>query len=1080
MDNTAPFSLADLMSDPRFDFLRQFLSNDCEQNQNSNINLFNEATDNPYDDLSIKCNYFDEAQYICEHRNLKKFSLLSLNTQSLPAKYNELCEFIYSLHNANCSPDVILLQETWKIVDNSIFPLRGYSELTCKNRTTGQGGGVGLYFKNGLKYKIIEDKSLFFDHVLESICAEITLPSLKKIAVVSLYRPAAGHPTLSPVFQFDQFLELFSNLISSLLDSYSEVYLLGDFNINVLKYTSCEQAKEFIDLLFSFGLLQVVTKPTRCTPNSATLIDHVLSTPRSSFFETAIITNKISDHFPIIHFLDSAKNRTTHKAIVSRDFSAANCQRFKELLHGFSWNSVRECTDAQEAFSLFNNTFLGLYESHFPIVSTKFNRNLHCIEKWFSKGLLTSRVNKLKLSKTCITHPTQENISKFKQYRHIYNKTVRAAKKLFFDKQLKCAQSNLKKTWNILKEALNKTPKQSKPLSCLLVNGKECNDPRAMAEALNDFFTNAASLIVDQIPPTDRPPPNTLNEPEVIHPLFSLTNSPVTRSEIAEIFKLLQDKKTQDYCGISINFIKNFSDQLVMPLQHIINLSFETSVVPNQMKIAKVIPLFKSGDPLSMDNYRPISLLSSFSKILEKIVANRLCNYLETNNLLSTSQFGFRPGHSTVHPMTLFANHVSKALNEKEHTIAVFCDLRKAFDSCNHQILLSKLSRLGIRGAALNWFANYLSDRSQFVCVNGVNSSMQTIRLGVPQGSILGPILFLLYINDLPLCTTLLALLFADDTTLLASGSNLPELINYVNDELYKISTYFRNNKLALHPQKTQFMLISNSPTAKNASVNLFINNNNSLESPDQNLVHPISRVLSSSATPAVKFLGVYFDTELNFKYQIHHICSKISRALFMLRRCKNLLSSHSLKTLYYSLVHCHLIYGIQIWGCSSATSINTLFKKQKSAIRIVCQEKHFAHTEPLFKSLLILPLPSLVEFFKLQFMQQYVRGLLPVSFNNLWITNEAHRAQATPMVLRNDAEFFIPSSRLAQCSLLPYYSFPRSWRDFDQLNPAISILRNKNEFNTELKTYFIKKLSSALVCNRLFCPSCSSTKTIN
>jgi hypothetical protein len=191
--------------------------------------------------------------------------------------------------------------------------------------------------------------------------------------VVSLYRPAAGHATLSPVFQFDQFLELFSNLISSLLDSYSEVYLFGDFNINILKYTSCEQAKEFIDLLFSFGLLQVVTKPTRCTPNSAILIDHVVSTPRSSFFETAIITNKISDLFPIIHFLASPKQRTTHKAIVSRDFSTANCQRFKELLHGFSWNSVRECTDTQEAFSLFNNTFLGLYESHFPIVTTKFS-----------------------------------------------------------------------------------------------------------------------------------------------------------------------------------------------------------------------------------------------------------------------------------------------------------------------------------------------------------------------------------------------------------------------------------------------------------------------------------------------------------------------------------------------------------------------------------------------------------------------------------------------------------------------------------------------------------------------------------
>jgi hypothetical protein len=210
------------------------------------------------------------------------------------------------------------------------------------------------------------------------------------------------------------------------------------------------------------------------------------------------------------------------------------------------------------------------------------------------------------------------------------------------------------------------------------------------------------------------------------------------------------------------------------------------------MKIAKVVPLFKNGDPLSMDNYRPISLLSSFSKILEKIVANRLCKYLETNNLLSDSQFGFRSGHSTIHPMTHFANHVSKALNEKEHTIAIFCDLRKAFDSCNHQILLSKLSRLGIRGEPLAWFANYLSERSQFVCVNGVDSSLLTILMGVAQGSILGPILFLLYINDLPLCTKLLALLFADDTTLLASGPNLPDLIQLVNDELFKIATYFR------------------------------------------------------------------------------------------------------------------------------------------------------------------------------------------------------------------------------------------------------------------------------------------------
>jgi hypothetical protein len=229
------------------------------------------------------------------------------------------------------------------------------------------------------------------------------------------------------------------------------------------------------------------------------------------------------------------------------------------------------------------------------------------------------------------------------------------------------------------------------------------------------------------------------------------------------------------------------------------------------MKIAKVVPIFKSGDRRCMDNYRPISLLSIFSKILEKVVCNRLCTFLETNNILSGAQFGFRPGHSTVHPMVHLVNHVSKALNNKEHSIAIFCDLRKAFDSCDHGILLKKLSRVGIRGNTLAWFKDYLSNRHQFVTVSGFNSSLRVIRLGVPQGSILGPILFLLYINDLPLNSLLNDFLFADDTTLLASGPDLPELIEFVNSEFHKICTYFRQNKLVLHPAKTQFVLFSNS-----------------------------------------------------------------------------------------------------------------------------------------------------------------------------------------------------------------------------------------------------------------------------
>ncbi len=209
--------------------------------------------------------------------------------------------------------------------------------------------------------------------------------------------------------------------------------------------------------------------------------------------------------------------------------------------------------------------------------------------------------------------------------------------------------------------------------------------------------------------------------------------------------------------------------------------------------------IFKAGDALDPSNYRPISLLSTFSNILEKIVHQRLFSYLETNNLLSTQQFGFRPKHSTSHPMSLLLNQITTALNNKKHSILIFCDLKKAFDTCNHDILFKKLINLGITGTSLLWFKNYLLNRKQFVTIENFNSTLLSILIGVPQGSILGPLLFLIYINDLPLHSNLLSYLFADDTALSNSSSNLDELFITANTEFHKLCTYFRRNKLSLH-----------------------------------------------------------------------------------------------------------------------------------------------------------------------------------------------------------------------------------------------------------------------------------------
>jgi len=667
-----------------------------------------------------------------------------------------------------------------------------------------------------------------------------------------------------------------------------------------------------------------------------------------------------------------------------------------------------------------------------------------------------------------MSEPSPANRLAYTQFRNCYNTTIRAAKKSYYERQFQLHKSNLKKTWSLLKETINQKSNKNSGIGCLSINGHEVTDPTLIAESLNNFFITAASDIVNNIPPTDQGP-----EPPMLDdiPLLSFTDSPVTHSEVLNVISSLQNKTSTDFSGLSVHFIKQCSYEIARPFQHIVNLSLQNSVVPTQMKIAKIVPIHKGGSGGSMDNYRPISLLSCFSKILEKLVCNRLCSFLETHNILSGAQFGFRPGHSTIHPMMHFVNHVSTALNNKEHTIAIFCDLRKAFDSCDHKILLRKLSSIGIRGAALNWFRDYLSNRKQYVSVNGANSALRSVLLGVPQGSILGPILFLIYINDLPLSSLLKSFLFADDTALTDSGPNLPELVKSVNAEFHKICTYFRANRLALHPQKTQFMLFSNSRDAKESNISIFVNNNNPGED-SADLCIPIQRVSSTSPTPAIKYLGVYFDCDLNFKFHIRFICGKISRALYILRTCKNILSPKALKTLYYSLVHCHLIYGNQIWSSASSGVISELFRKQKAAIRVITNSRYNQHTEPLFKAANILPLPKLCEYFKLQFVQRFIQGFLPASFNNIWITNEARRSETVSMVLRNHDEFYMPTSRLHSFDNFPLYSFPRSWVNFQ--NENIKFIRNVLEFNLSLKNHLIDNLSSTVVCVKAYCPSCN------
>ena len=318
-----------------------------------------------------------------------------------------------------------------------------------------------------------------------------------------------------------------------------------------------------------------------------------------------------------------------------------------------------------------------------------------------------------------------------------------------------------------------------------------------------------------------------------------------------------------------------------------------------------------------MDNYRPISLLSCISKILEKIVALRLTSFLTECNILSNWQFVFRSQHLTVHPMVHFTNFLSDAINKKKHSLAIFCDLKKAFDCCDHTILLSKLEKYGIRGSELLWFKSYLTDRKQFVALNSKSSLLTEVLLGVPQGSILGPLLFLLYINDLPLASKLFALLFADDTTLLASSKSVESLVEFVNIELKKICDFFRTNKLMLHLDKTKILFFSN--TSNGEGVQILCNyNNDDLLNPDQ--IKLLSPVSGNDDMPAVKFLGVFFDANLSFKYHVSCVKTKLSKALYVLRMVKKNTPHFKLKT--------NLLFNISLSSNIHHSSLVLLFPK--------------------------------------------------------------------------------------------------------------------------------------------------------
>jgi len=1060
-DNIDLLSTENLTQSNIYNF-KSLIENDMDNGQR------NLGNDSPYFDIEIDSNYYDIDEFMRLNNAHSNISLLSFNIQSLAAKFTKFKDFHDELCSNKSNFDFMCLQEVFSVTDADFFYLDNYHQIQSKTRTLYKGGGVALYISKSYKFEILDELSIFQEKIFESLFVKISLNDNTNIIIGNIYRSPSQPSGFTPAEQLDSFIEILSNILDRLNEFNCKVYLVGDFNINLLKFSTHPKTGEFIDKFFSNGYLQLINHPSRVSnlgnQKSASLIDHYWTNNISQNYKSGLLNSYISDHFPIFHFLSAKKIKQAPKTFITRDFSTRNIEIFKNNLSNIDFTDVIHENNAQLSYDHFHDKFFGLYDIVFTEKEIKFNRNVHKIEPWMSNGLLTSRQKKNKLSKIFSRRPTTENYDRFKVYKNMYNKLIRAMKKQYYHNQILHYQGNLKKIWETIREASGIRNKSFTLPDELNINGQIIKDQGKISQEFNKHFTSIAHKIKNDITPTDKPPDDYLEQLDLNFDIPSTT--PI---HVISAFKKLKDKSSSDFMNISTSFLKNIINEIALPLSHIFNRSFISGEIPEKLKISKIIPIFKRNGSISdLNNYRPISLISVFSKIMEKIISLYLTYFLTSNKIINEYQFGFLENHATSHPMIHMLNNIADALNKKEFTIGIFCDLSKAFDMVPINLLITKLEKIGIRGSALEWFKNYLTKRKQFVQLGNDKSQLLESNFGVPQGSILGPILFLIFFNDITKCTSLFMLLFCDDTTILASGSNLPELVTQVNSELCKISQWFRANGMSLHPLKTKFTIF-HSP-GQNISwdnINLVIDENDpECVNYNPNLVKKLEYVNCESEIPAVKFLGIYFDPLLSFKYHIEQLNLKLSKALFLLRRAKNILNLESLKSLYFSSFHSHLVYGILIYSSAVPSVLNSLIFKQKMAIRCITNSKYNAHTAPLFKKEKILPFESLVQYFQMLFMHDHKHKRIPRSFFNVWRTIEENNIQYP---VRNRHDYRINQARINLTERLPICKLPKVWNSYSSQQTKHII--SKEAFKLNVKKDLLESID--IVCTRLLCPIC-------
>ena len=557
----------------------------------------------------------------------------------------------------------------------------------------------------------------------------------------------------------------------------------------------------------------------------------------------------------------------------------------------------------------------------------------------------------------------------FNSFKKKRNKTlslIRKSKDLYFKDFFESNKADIKNTWKGIKNIVNLNKKQNTLPDKLVYQNKTFDNDTDIAKSFNTFFTNIGNTVEAKIPTTK----THFNQYLTDKPLNSIFINPVTEAEIANMIADLSVTKSSGPYSIPSKLLKYFCAYFTGPLETLINKSLSEGNFPGILKLADVCPIFKKNDKNKCENYRPISLLPNIRKLYERAMHSRVYDYFEKFNLLYESQFGFRKKHSTNHAILSIVEDIHHNLDNNNLVCGVFIDLEKAFDTVNHDILIKKLDFYGIRGISNKWFKSYLSNRKQRVKYKNTLSKNLPITCGVPQGSILGPLLFLIYINDMNKAIKNSSTFhFADDTYLKFSCSCERQLRKTMNKDLQDLFTWLCANRLSLNVAKTEFIIFKPPRKSLNNRVTLKLNGKTLYES------------------KKIKYLGLIVDDRLSWKFHINELCKKLGRVIGIIYRLKKTNCPKSvLLCIYSSLFQSQLCYGIMAWGSASKNLIEKLYLLQKKAIRIISNASYTANSKPLFKELDLLNIWDLFEHQVANFMFDFDHGTLPDVFSSYFV----------------------------------------------------------------------------------------------